>query len=65
MGSGDIVIIDIVEDRLKLAKELGATHTLLVSSDLKEPHLINKVHNVLDIDPDVSFDCCGLEIQIG
>lgn len=28
MGAGDIIITDIVNNRLELAKELGATHTL-------------------------------------
>ncbi|XP_055314913.1 sorbitol dehydrogenase-like isoform X5 [Sitodiplosis mosellana] len=61
MGAGGIIITDILDERLKLAKELGATHTLIVSRDLKEEDLVKKVHDILGTAPDVSIDCSGLE----
>ncbi|XP_055303237.1 sorbitol dehydrogenase-like [Sitodiplosis mosellana] len=61
MGAGEIIITDILDDRLKLAKELGATHTLVVSKDAKESDLVKQVHDTLGTAPDVSIDCTGFE----
>lgn len=61
MGAGDIVITDIVQDRLKVAKELGATHTLVVSRDQDEKELVKKIHELLGTEPEVTIDCSGFE----
>lgn len=61
MGAGNILITDIVEDRLKLAKELGATHTLRVTKDANETDLVKRIHEILNAAPDVSIDCTGFE----
>lgn len=60
MCADDIIITDIVHNRL--AKELGATHTLTVSKDLHEADLVKRVHNILGTAPDVSIDCSGIEV---
>lgn len=61
MGAGDILITDIANDRLEVAKGLGATCTLLVSRDVSETDLVKSVHKTLGCEPDVSIDCSGLE----
>ncbi|KAL4222518.1 hypothetical protein ACF0H5_018557 [Mactra antiquata] len=58
MGATNICITDIVEERLKLAKELGATHTLLTSSkDIDDT--VNKIHTVMGEMPDITIECSG------
>lgn len=61
MGAGDIIITDIVNDRLAVAKELGATHTFNVSKYLEEADLVKNVQEMLGSAPDVSIDCTGFE----
>lgn len=61
MGADDIVITDIVGDRLELAKELGAKHTVIVSKDATEEELVAKIHAALGSAPDISIDCGGFE----
>jgi len=49
---------DVIESRLKLAKELGATHTLLTtSSDLTS--VVKQIHDVMGEMPDVTLECSG------
>ncbi|XP_031634641.1 sorbitol dehydrogenase-like [Contarinia nasturtii] len=59
MSAENIIITDIIADRLKLAKELGAAHTLLVKNDEHEDDLVKKVHEKLGCAPDISIDCNG------
>lgn len=61
MGAGDIIITDILEDRLKLAKDLGATHTLVVPKDLSAVDFTMKMKEMFGAEPDVSIDCSGLQ----
>lgn len=61
MGADDIVITDIVGDRLELAKELGAKHAVIVSKDATEEELVAKVHEAIGSAPDISIDCGGFE----
>lgn len=61
MGADDIIITDIVGDRLELAKELGAKHTIIVSKDATDAELVAKVHESLGSAPDVSVDCTGFQ----
>ncbi|WAQ94683.1 DHSO-like protein [Mya arenaria] len=59
VGAGKSVLIlgaDIIESRLKLAKELGATHTLLTTSrDLES--IAKQIHDVMGEMPDVTLEC--------
>lgn len=59
MSAENIIITDIVQDRLDLAKELGAKHTLLVKIDEDEDELVKKVHKKLGCAPDISLECNG------
>jgi len=62
MGAGNIIITDILQDRLDVAKEMGATFTLVVPKDASESDMVKKVHESFGCAPDVSIDCSGLEI---
>jgi len=64
MGAGDVIITDMMTDRLKLAKEMGATHTLAVTKDQNENELVKKIHEILGTAPDVTIDCSGFEATI-
>lgn len=61
MGADDIIITDIMADRLNLATELGAKHTLVVPKDASETDLAARVHETLGFAPDISIDCSGLQ----
>lgn len=61
MGAERIIITDLVPDRLELAKELGATHTLVVPKDASESDLVKLVHKQLGCEPDISIDCSGVQ----
>lgn len=53
-GASEIIVMDIKQDRLQLAKELGATTTLMANEDIN-----------LDIKPvDVTIECSGSEKAI-
>lgn len=61
MGASKILITDLVEDRLKFAKELGATHTLQVCRDVTEADLVLKIHETMSQEPTITIDCSGAE----
>lgn len=61
MGSDDIIITDLMENRLKMAKELGAKHTLLVSKEMSVGEMVKSVHKTFGTEPDISIDCSGAE----
>lgn len=61
MGAGNVLIIDVVATRLELAKELGATHTLVADKTRTEAENVDIVHTILGVAPDVCIDCSGAE----
>ena len=64
MGASKIIIADLVQNRLDVAKELGADYTLLIDRADKEEDLVKKVHSTLGSEPDKTIDCCGFESTI-
>ncbi len=57
------LFIDIDEGRLKVAKEMGATYTVKVTSrDCRA--LAKEVAAILDGQPDCSIECSGAEPSI-
>lgn len=64
MGASKILITDIVQQRLDVAKELGATHTLLMGKDDTAEATAKKVEAMLGSMPDKSIDCCGAEVTV-
>ncbi|XP_060602234.1 sorbitol dehydrogenase-like [Ruditapes philippinarum] len=58
MGATNICITDVVEERLKLAKQLGATHTVLTnSSDVDS--VVKEIHSIMGEMPDITIECTG------
>jgi threonine dehydrogenase-like Zn-dependent dehydrogenase len=58
-GATVIVIADIKEDRLAVAKQLGATLTVNATSDVKEAIKNAGIHGI-----DVCIECSGAEPAI-
>ncbi|EDW59886.1 sorbitol dehydrogenase [Drosophila virilis] len=61
LGATEILITDLVQQRLDVAKELGATHTLLLNRDDTGEEVANRVHQIMSAEPDKAIDCCGAE----
>ncbi|MCX7796347.1 MAG: alcohol dehydrogenase catalytic domain-containing protein [bacterium] len=55
-GAGNIIVIDVVDERLKKAKELGATHT--INSKTVNPKEI--VYDIIPNGPDIVFESAGV-----
>lgn len=56
--------LDVVENRLKVAKNLGATHTVQVRTDATADDLAVEVRKALGSAPDICIDACGAESTI-
>lgn len=61
MGASNILITDIVAERLAMAKSLGATHTLLIEKGRSEAENVQLVHKLMGEMPDKTIDCSGAE----
>lgn len=61
MGAGKILIVDLVQSRLDVAKELGATHTMQIQLTTSEADNIKAVHKALGVEPDKSIECSGAQ----
>lgn len=64
MGASSICVSDISENRLEVAKKLGASSTLCVKAALNSKELAEKVEELLGDKPDVSVECSGAESSI-
>ena len=64
MGASKIIIADLVQSRLDVAKDLGADYTLQIEKSDKEEDLVKKIHAQLGGEPDKTIDCCGFESTI-
>ncbi|KAH8399177.1 hypothetical protein KR215_003723 [Drosophila sulfurigaster] len=61
LGATEILITDLVQDRLDVAKELGATHTLLLNREDSAEAVAERIRQTMSEDPDRAIDCCGAE----
>ncbi|XP_019877682.2 sorbitol dehydrogenase-like [Aethina tumida] len=61
MGASKVLIADIVQHRLDLAKKLGADYTLLIQKGWNDVDIEKKVKQLLGEEPTSSFDCTGQE----
>ncbi|CAH2087672.1 unnamed protein product [Euphydryas editha] len=61
MGATKILITDVVESRLKIAKKLAVDHTLHVSPEQSDQEIAEKVLNTLGTTPNITIDACGFE----
>jgi L-iditol 2-dehydrogenase len=59
-----LIIADIVDHRLGIAKDLGADYTYLSKVSQDEHETVNTVHTLLDGPPDITIDCSGAEANI-
>lgn len=58
------MLTDILQSRLDFAKQMGADYTLLSSRDVSEEDMVKKIHELLDGQPDVSFDASGAQATV-
>lgn len=62
MGAGRIVMTDLLQNRLDVAKELGADGTLVVERGADEQDVVKKIHALFGGHaPDKTIDCSGAE----
>ncbi len=61
MGASKVIITDLIQSRLDVAKDLGADFTLKLEKGDKEEDLVKKIHVLLDAAPNKTIDCCGFE----
>lgn len=61
MGASKVIITDMLQSRLDIAKSMGATATLLITKDMTEEEQVKKVHELLGSEPDRVVDCFGGE----
>ncbi|XP_078050501.1 sorbitol dehydrogenase [Augochlora pura] len=65
MGASKIIIVDLVEERLNVAKKLGANETLVISREkYNETETIKKIHDLLGEEPDKTIDATGAQSMI-
>lgn len=55
-GAGNTIVIDVVDERLKKAKELGATH--IINSKIMNPK--EAVYDIIPNGPDIVFEAAGV-----
>jgi L-iditol 2-dehydrogenase len=63
MGAAEVCITDISESRLKVAKDMGADHTVLIETR-DSLAVAGKVKEALGCMPDISIECSGAESSI-
>jgi len=59
-----MIVPDIVDHRLGVAKDLGADYTYLSKVGEDEQETVNAVYSLLGGAPDVTIDCSGAEASI-
>lgn len=61
MGAAKVMITDLIQSRLDVAKELGADYTLLISRDATEDEIVKQIHTTMCEQPNKTVDCSGAE----
>lgn len=61
MGATNVIITDLLPNRLQVAKSLGADHTLLFEPGTSEADNVKKVHKLMGVEPNKTIDCSGAE----
>ncbi|XP_074030536.1 sorbitol dehydrogenase-like [Leptinotarsa decemlineata] len=61
MGASKIVITDILDIKLEMAKQCGADYTIKMERNMSEEDVVKKAVELLGQEPNISFDCTGLE----
>ncbi|CRK99589.1 CLUMA_CG012901, isoform A [Clunio marinus] len=61
MGATKVIILDLIQSRLDVAKELGADYTIAIQKNDSEGELVKRIHSLLGAQPNKSLDCSGAE----
>lgn len=61
MGAANVLVADLVDSRLVIAKELGADQVLQIQKEDPESKTVEKIHQLLGEAPDHTIDCSGFE----
>ncbi|KAF7993931.1 hypothetical protein HCN44_011200 [Aphidius gifuensis] len=64
MGASMVVITDLVQSRLDVAKQLGADDTFLVPRDATEEKIVESIHGLFNGEPDKTIDASGAQSTI-
>jgi L-iditol 2-dehydrogenase len=65
MGASKVIVVDLVDNRLEVAKKLGADFVIKASTDMDTATLVQKVKQSLGGDlADVTIECSGAEASI-
>lgn len=65
MGASKIIIVDLVQERLDVAKKLGADETLVINREkYNETETMKKIHDLLGEEPDRTIDATGAQSMI-
>ncbi|XP_066970378.1 sorbitol dehydrogenase-like [Macrobrachium rosenbergii] len=63
MGATNILVTDIRDSRLEMAKSMGATHTMLVMEE--DPQILaQKVEYIMGCMPESTLECTGVESSL-
>lgn len=62
MGASTVLITDLLEDRLTVAKNVGADLTLKIEKTDKEEDILKKISALMPNAPEKTIDCSGAEI---
>lgn len=60
-GASKVIITDLMESRLEMAKKLGADFTYKVEKGVTEEQLVKQISTLIGSEIDVSIDCSGVE----
>ncbi|XP_018395477.1 PREDICTED: sorbitol dehydrogenase-like [Cyphomyrmex costatus] len=64
MGAAKIVITDILQSRLNIAKKLGADVTYLIQKDRLEKDVVADIHAIFEGEPNRTIDASGAQSSI-
>ncbi|XP_011643927.1 sorbitol dehydrogenase-like [Pogonomyrmex barbatus] len=64
MGANKVVITDIMECKLNIAKKLGADDTYLVQKDRSEKDMVADIHAIFGDEPNKTIDASGAQASI-
>jgi len=64
MGASKVVIVDLVQDRLDVAKELGADYVIKINPDDDTNKVVENIKAQLGDAPDVTIECSGAESSV-
>jgi len=64
MGAGKVIVTDITESRLQVAKELGADFTVTIDPKADTADIAKEVEDKLGVMPNITIECSGAESSI-